>query len=403
MANAITQLIATQAQRNAPTSPMQAVAGMQQLDANKQRMQMNDAAMQNDQQAMMQQKRQEGLKFAANVGAQMREAGTPQEKAEIYETSMQIAKMNGHDIQAFPQTYNQDADNIMEGIYMQVYQPEEMKKRFLESTRNMPQSALGKLAADRERVAQAGGDTSMFDEALAQAQQQPQSTQTQTASQSDFATYQRLKKTDPEAAEQFGRRTGFVSKEGQDLSAHIEKRLSKASDDVVEAGNTSRRLTSLAKEFETVDVGGGLFGSTWAEKLKTMTGTQDAVTALRKKYNGLRASQAVANLPPGAASDKDIDLALSGFPDANANGEHIANWLRGTAKLEEFRRDFAQHKADYITENGHERGMLNSWHEKHPRPPGETDYSAGQVIEANGQRYRVLGGDPANPNIELIQ
>ncbi len=404
--SAINQLIATQAQRNATTSPMQAMVGMQQLDAgrqqqqmNAQRMQMNEQAMSANTEALAANKRQEGMKFAGNVGAQMRQAKSPQEKAQIYQTSLEIAKMNGHDISAFPPQYNEQADQIMEGMYQQVFQPEEMKKQFLA---NAPQTDIGKLMADRERVAQAGGDTSMFDEAIEQVRAAPQQrVQMPTSSQRDFETYQNLKKTDPEAAKEFGRQAGFVSKEGEDLSSHMEKRLSTASDEAVDADRNIRRLDTLASEFEGADLSGGLFGSTWPELLKKATGTQDAVTELRKKYNGIRSSQAVANLPPGAASDKDIELALSGFPDGNANGDHIASWMRGVSKMEQFRKDFAEHRTEFISVNGHERGMLDAW--KNKQEPEKGKYSVGQVIEHGGKRYRVTGGDLNDPDVELVE
>ncbi len=404
--SAINQLIATQAQRNATTSPMQAMAGMQQLDAgrqqqqmNVQRMQMNDQAMQGDAAAMTANKQQEGIKFAANVGAQMRQAKSPEEKAQIYKTSLQIAKMNGHDTSQLPQEFNQDAEHIMEGVYQQVFQPHEMKKNLIEMT---AQSGIGKLIADRDRVAQAGGDTTLFDQAIEETKAGPQQrVQMPTSSQRDFETYRNLKKTDPEAAKEFGRQAGFVSKEGQDLSGHMEKRLSTASDEAVEAGRNARKFETLANEFEGADLSGGLFGSTWPEMLKKATGTQDAVTELRKKFNGIRASQAIANLPPGAASDPDIQLALSGFPDANANGESIASWLRGVGKMEEFRKDFAEHRTEFISANGHERGMLDAW--KNKQEPEKGKYSVGQVIEHGGKRYRVTGGDLNDPDVELVE
>ncbi len=416
--SAISQLIATQANRNRTTSPMQAMAQMQQLEAGKQRlaageqnmqlgaqrMQMNEQAMQGNQAAMAKTKQQEGMEFAANVAAQMRQASSPEEKAKIYQSGLQIAKMNQHDVSAFPQQFDENAERLMEGMYQQVFQPEEMKKQFLA---NAPKTDLGKLVADRDRIAQAGGDTSMFDEAIQQVRSAPQGTQQiKTASQRDFDEYQRLKQSDPDAAEQFGMKAGFVSKEGQDLSAHMEKRLSDASDEAVESAATARRLDKLAGEFEQAeDLGSGLFGSKWAELLKKTTGDQDAHTALRKKYNGIRASQAVNNLPPGAASDKDIELALSGFPDSDANGQHIAQWMRGVIKLEEHRRDFAEHRTAFISKHGHERGMLDEWKAKFPEEEKATTgkYTVGQEIEHGGKRYRVTGGDMNDPDVELIE
>lgn len=83
-----------------------------------------------------------------------------------------------------------------------------------------------------------------------------------------------------------------------------------------------------AKEFK-----GGAYAS-WEEAYKEFTGNTDAVSLLKTRYRGIRASAAVNNLPPGAASDADVRLALSGVPPENANAETVAQFLRGLAKLE---------------------------------------------------------------------
>lgn len=91
------------------------------------------------------------------------------------------------------------------------------------------------------------------------------------------------------------------------------------------------------------------------------------VSELRLAYNGVRASEAVTLLPPGVASDADIKLALSGFPPENANGKHIASFLKGLAKLEEQQAEFAEFKSTYISDNGTERGMFQAWKNRAPK------------------------------------
>ena len=185
-----------------------------------------------------------------------------------------------------------------------------------------------------------------------------------TSTIKDFEYYKDLKKTDPEAAKQFGIDAGLVSRQGIDLSSHLQKRLSESSDAAVESRNNAGRFRVLSEDFEKADVGGGLFQGSWGEKIKELSGTQDAVTSLRKRYNSVRASQVVANLPPGAASDTDIALALSGWPGDNATGEQISSFMNGLAKLEDFNSEFNAFKADYISNEGHERNLLRVWEEK---------------------------------------
>lgn len=195
-----------------------------------------------------------------------------------------------------------------------------------------------------------------------------------TSNQKDFDTYQDLKKTDPESALEFGRAAGFVNKEGQELSVHLQKRLSDATDAATESRINAEEFNSLADQFENSTIKGGLFGSTWAEALKEFTGSQDADSILRKRYYSVRASEVVKNLPPGAASDTDIALAMQGFPSEKANKEQIASFLRGTAKLEMLADEYNTFKAKYISEKGTERGLLEAWREtKSPSQEQPTD------------------------------
>ncbi len=183
-----------------------------------------------------------------------------------------------------------------------------------------------------------------------------------TANIQDFEYYQKLKKSNPEAATQFGQDVGLVSKEGRELSPFIQKKLSEYTDEAVRAANEANRFDVLAGEYEKLNPATGIAGSI-TEGLKAVTGSQDAVSEIKKKYLAIRASQSVRNLPPGPASDKDIALAISGFPPDNAGIEYMASFLRGLSKLERFNQGFNEFKSQYISDNGSERGMLKAWND----------------------------------------
>lgn len=193
-----------------------------------------------------------------------------------------------------------------------------------------------------------------------------------TANAKDWQTYKDLKQTNPDEAEQFGRKVGFVSKEGLELSPGLQKRLSVATDEAIESERAANSADTLADDFERMNISGGLISGKWSESLKDITGTQDAVTNLRKRYNAVRSSQAVKNLPPGVASDKDIELALSGFPSENANASQVASFMRGVAKMERERAKYASFRADYISEGGTERGMLKEWKNQQEKTGAKT-------------------------------
>lgn len=146
------------------------------------------------------------------------------------------------------------------------------------------------------------------------------------------------------------------------LSAQSEKELIEATDLAVDAGQSRQSLLTLAQDFEQrgEEIVGGAAGDA-REALRALTGKQDAVSLLRTRYSAIRASQAVKNLPPGVASDKDIELALSGFLPPSANPQEIASFLRGMAKLEAVEEGFNRFKAEYINKNNGVRGLLEAW------------------------------------------
>ena len=185
--------------------------------------------------------------------------------------------------------------------------------------------------------------------------------QSQSESQKDWATYQSLKKSDPEAAKEFGQKAGFISKEGRELSAQAQKRLSEFNDAAALSANNVVKYNDLATQFDSADIGGGLLGGSWGEFYKDITGQQDWKTELRKDYAQVRSSEAIRNLPAGAASDADIAMALKPFPSDNATGAQIASFLRGLAKLSAYNEKYNSFKANYISEKGSERGMLEAW------------------------------------------
>ena len=120
------------------------------------------------------------------------------------------------------------------------------------------------------------------------------------------------------------------------------------------------KYEDLASQFDQ-GIEGGVISGSWGEYVADLTGNQDWKTELRKDFAQVRASEAVRNLPPGAASDADIALALKPFPSDNASGAQVASFLRGLSKLSAYNEQYNTFKADYISEKGSERGMLEAW------------------------------------------
>lgn len=111
------------------------------------------------------------------------------------------------------------------------------------------------------------------------------------------------------------------------------------------------QLDDLATKLEAVNGGFGR-ATTFGEYFRRETGNQDAVTALRQEYVRLRSQQAIKSLPPGPATDRDIELALKGFPPETADSKYIASFLRGTAKLQRIDAAAQEAKSEWVQANG---------------------------------------------------
>lgn len=172
-----------------------------------------------------------------------------------------------------------------------------------------------------------------------------------TAKQKEWEQYKRLKDEDPEEGSRFGRSVGFESREGQTLSAFAEKQIDGAFNEYTEASGNVNRYSTLADNLRKADMAGGL-KSTWTEYIKEQTGNQDEITALRKEARQISTSEGIKNLPPGPATDRDIEIVLSPFPTEKASPEYIANWLDAMSRLNQKRAEYAEFKADFISENG---------------------------------------------------
>lgn len=138
-----------------------------------------------------------------------------------------------------------------------------------------------------------------------------------------------------------------LAAKGIELSPNSEKVMT----DSVIAAEGSRQLANRANSLaERVTALGA--GGTASQVTEAIKGVFGSPTLLRKEYATLINSQAVKNLPPGPASDRDIQLALKGFPSTYSSPETLASFLRGMAKLQTLGANREQGRADWISENG---------------------------------------------------
>lgn len=159
-----------------------------------------------------------------------------------------------------------------------------------------------------------------------------------------------------------------VKRGDQKPSTAFEKRLFDSNDAAFASRSNVQKFEMVANQMATVLPQGGLQGK-WTEALKAATGNEDAVSLLRRDWSSLRASQVMKNLPPGAASDADVALAMSGFLPEFANAETVASFLRGLAKMETLKAEYHEFESEYLSQNGTVVGMGEAWRSRGGQQP----------------------------------
>jgi hypothetical protein len=159
---------------------------------------------------------------------------------------------------------------------------------------------------------------------------------------------------------------------------------------------SANQYNDLAKR---LDAAGGGFGAatSFADYLRKQTGAQSPLTELRQEYTRIRNSAAIKSLPPGVATDKDIELALKGIPPENANASTMASFLRGMAKMQDIDASVANAKTDWLANNN---GVLtrakNTFQAgDYATKPGESfnDFTQ-RVVQDVSKRYNPAAQTP---------
>ncbi|WP_227558582.1 hypothetical protein [Acinetobacter nosocomialis] len=119
----------------------------------------------------------------------------------------------------------------------------------------------------------------------------------------------------------------------------------------VASEQSANQQNDLANRIESAGGGYGAL-SKFSEWIKGQTGNQGAMSQLRNEYTRIRNSQAIKNLPPGPATDKDIEMALKGFPAETADSKTIASFLRGMAKMNQRDAAYQQMQAEWVNQVG---------------------------------------------------
>lgn len=135
------------------------------------------------------------------------------------------------------------------------------------------------------------------------------------------------------------------------LSVNMEKALDSAVGDAATSRSAAASMDELATRWETEKPTSGVFGSaqsTWNK----MTGSDTGLRDLRIRTSQFLNSQALKYLPPGPATDRDVELAREGVPTNMDDPKLVSNWLKAQARNENRAAAFNDFRAEWISAQG---------------------------------------------------
>ena len=143
------------------------------------------------------------------------------------------------------------------------------------------------------------------------------------------------------------------------------------------------QLAQITNVIDTIpdDAWSGVFGR-GKKSLKQLLGSQDAADNWRTQVINLRTSAAIQNLPKGPASDRDIELVLSGQVDGFANPEAITQFNKATQRLAKYKKRYNQALIDFIEVNKTASGFEPPAYD----PSGSDQATAGVVTSSSNNQ-----------------
>lgn len=141
-----------------------------------------------------------------------------------------------------------------------------------------------------------------------------------------------------------------INKLNTDIPADTRKAINEATITSATAQQSADQFNSLATRIAEAGGNYGVFSSA-SDFIKKAGGFQGGMTQLKQEYTRLRNTAAIKSLPPGPATDKDIQMALSGFPSDTASANDLAQFLRGMAKLQTIDSNVAGAQAEWLAQN----------------------------------------------------
>ncbi|EEY9912483.1 acyltransferase [Escherichia coli] len=176
--------------------------------------------------------------------------------------------------------------------------------------------------------------------------------------------------------------------EAPKLSVNMEKGIETAVNNATASANSANSMSALAQQFRAEKPTTGLFGNA-QNMFAKLTGSDTTLRDLRIRQNALVNSQVLKFLPPGPATDKDVEIVRQGAPTDMDNPETVARWLDAMANLERRNAQFNEFKAEWMSANGNPGQSRNG---------GQIlglDVKKGESLGSAVKRYMSMNTDAA--------
>ena len=149
-----------------------------------------------------------------------------------------------------------------------------------------------------------------------------------------------------------------------EASVHDAKEWDRLSTEANENKLWSAKTEGLAQQIaETDDWKSGLF-ATVDEYVLDKLGMRDDPQYLRTQAVGITNHEALGMLPPGPASDKDVEIVMRGVPDARTAGkEEIVEYLDATSRVSRKLAEYNSMRAAYVM-RGKREDFQKDWDAK---------------------------------------
>lgn len=138
----------------------------------------------------------------------------------------------------------------------------------------------------------------------------------------------------------------------------LQDEAAKGSSDAFNAAKKAREALKALKEAGPLR--GGIFGKT-VDSVLGSAGLQDEVSKAYIDADLIRKSEALKYLPPGPASNKDVEFVLNASVDPRKlKDEEKVRWLNGYAILKEQEAQYLKRKADHLDRKSTLQGFNDS-------------------------------------------